>query len=275
VKSEVNPQGNGPVSSDLIVGLMLDEQRPLPLRPSIAHRLNLEWARIARDRKSIARMASWPVPALASYRSPAEVLRALEPNSGLSRDEADALLGQIVMIAQRDALAARIVLQRLIPPLVVAAVRRTRGRPDHRQAMFDDLVASAWMVIRSYPLERRPIKIAVNILRDAEYQTCVRPARLRQAGEVPTAIAPDSPELGSCELDGTPCGRAAAAAEVDEVLVLGARAGLDPTDLAMVAEVHLFGRPVKDVANGFHVSTRTVRNRRAAVTVHLAALVAA
>jgi hypothetical protein len=131
------------------------------------------------------------------------------------------------------------------------------------------------MVIRNYPLERRPVKIAVNILRDAEYQTCVRPTRLRQAGEVPTAMAPDAPELGSCDLDGTRYGHAAPAAEVDDVLTLGVLAGLDPIDLAMVAEVHLLGRPVKDVAKGFRVSTRTVRNRRAAVTAQLAALVAA
>jgi hypothetical protein len=254
---------------------MLDEHRPSRSRPSIAHHLNLEWARIERDPRSIGRMASWPSPVLHPHRSPAKLLQALDQNGGLSRDEADALLAEIVMVARHDALAARIALQRLIPPLVVAAVRRTRGRPDLRQAMFDDLVANAWMVIRRYPLERRPIKIAVNILRDAEYQTCVRPARLRQAGEVPTVFAPDAPELGSCDLQGRRDGHMPPAAEVDDVLALGAVAGLNPTDLAMVAEVHLLGRPVKDVANGFHVSTRTVRNRRAAVTARLAALIAA
>ena len=45
--------------------------------------------------------------------------------------------------------------------------------------LFDELTAAGWIVVRTYPIERRPAKIAVNLLRDAEYEVCVRPFRLK------------------------------------------------------------------------------------------------
>ena len=136
-----------------------------------------------------------PAGIVAGRRSPATatptaLLAAVGREGGLPMAVADQVLAALVRVGRDDALAARIALQRVVPGLVRAAVRRTAGRHDRRQRVFDDLVANAWLVIRCYPLERRPAKIAVNVLRDAEYLTCVRPARLRSATERPVAVGP-------------------------------------------------------------------------------------
>jgi hypothetical protein len=251
---------------------MLDDPVLSPGRPrSLAAALNAEWRRLCRDPRTARRLARWPLPPVAPT-DPAGLLAAVGREGGLDPGAADTMLAAVVRIAADDDVAARIVLQRVIGALVLVAVRRTRERPADRQRLFDDLVATAWMVIRTYPSERRPAKIAVNIVRDAEYLTCVRPRRLRSASEVPTLLTPGA--LGTCRLDGRPAGQAEPAAELAELLSLGLAAGVDRTNLAMVAQVHLLGRSVEDVARQYRITSRTLRNRRKAVTRELAALVA-
>jgi DNA-directed RNA polymerase specialized sigma24 family protein len=43
-----------------------------------------------------------------------------------------------------------------------------------------DTVAQAWIQIRTYPINKRPIKIASNLVRDSEYFAFVRDSRLKQ-----------------------------------------------------------------------------------------------
>jgi hypothetical protein len=163
----------------------------------------------------------------------------------------------------------------VIPGLVNAAVRRTSGRPGQRQQLFDDLVATAWLVIRAFPIERRPAKIAVNVLRDAEYVTCVRPHRLRSAGELPDDFAGAEYRLGPSGLDGRPLDRRPPATELAGLFRLGAASGVCRRDLAMLAAASLEGWLAAEVAAHFDVTTRTVRNRRARTTAALAAVVRA
>jgi hypothetical protein len=243
-------------------------------RQSVARRLNDEWCRIATDAGVSTRVASWPA-ALARYGDAERLLAAVGRDGGLSMVEADALLASLITLARTDATAARIVLQRLVPGLVTASVRRTAGRPGQRQEMFDDLVAAAWVLIRTFPIERRPAKIAVNVLRDAEYVVCVRPTRLRSAGEVPTPMAPDDRQWSACGLDGRPTDRQPAVAELVAVLAEGAAAGVPRRDLAMLATTVIGGVPAEETARRFAVTSRTVRNRRVRTTAALAALVAA
>jgi len=188
--------------------------------------------------------------------------------------QADATLAALVGRARTDDEAARIVLQRVLPGLVVVAARRSRQRPDERRRLFDDLVANAWCVIRTYPLERRPTKIAVNILRDAEYLTCVRPSRLRSSGEIPMDEQ-QRPEGGADHLGGAIERDPHPAYQVALLLNLGRRAGLPPDDARLLERLHLAGERVEDIARDLGVTTRTVRNRRHAATQRLAVLAAA
>ncbi len=243
-------------------------------RRSIARRLNDEWRRIAHDAGVATRIASWPAP-LDKYGDADHLLATVGREGGLSMPEADAVLAALVTVARADTTAARIVLQRLVPGLVTAAVRRTAGRPGERQDMFDDLVASAWVLIRTFPIERRPAKIAVNLLRDAEYVVCVRPTRLRSAGEIPTLLSPDDRQWGPCGLDGRRADQRPAVSELVAVLADGVAAGIPRRDVAMLATTVISGCPAEETARRFAVTSRTVRNRRVRTTAALAALVAA
>jgi hypothetical protein len=247
---------------------------PSRSRLSLSDHLNDEWARIATDARTAAHIATWP-PSLAGQGDVRLLLEALGRDGGLPVEDADALLGELVRVGRDDALAARVVLQRVLPGLISAAVRRTAGRPADRRPLFDDLVANAWLVIRAFPIERRPVKIAVNILRDAEYMTCVRPLRLRSSGEVPVALPGDSHSLPCCGLDGAADGRRSVAHEVLSVLTIGAAAGLPRRDLATLGAATVGGMSVAEVARRFSVTPRTVLNRRLRTTAALASLVAA
>ncbi len=248
--------------------------RTIAAGAAVSRQLNEEWERLATDARTGAHMATWPAP-LAGYGDAAALLAAAGREGGLPMAVADQVLAEVVRVGRHDALAARIALQRVLPGLVRAAVRRTGSRHEWRQRLFDDLVANAWLVIRCYPLERRPTKVAVNVLRDAEYLTCVRPARLRSATERPVAVHPESRHLVPCGLDGRPEDHTDIAAEVADVLTLAAAAGVDRDDVALLGSVVLGGWNTAEIAERFAVTTRTVRNRRVRTTAALAALVAA
>jgi hypothetical protein len=257
-----------------MVGPMHPHPRAITATASVSRQLNQEWYRLAADADTSSRVASWSAP-LACYGDAASLLDAVGRDGGLPMAVADQLLAELVRVGRQDGLAVRIALQRVLPGLVRAAVRRAAGQRQRRQCLFDDLVANAWLVIRTYPLERRPIKIAVNVLRDAEYLTCVRPARLRSAGERPVPLRPESRHLLPCGLDGRPEDQPDAASELAEVLAYGAAAGVGRRDVAMLGSVALGGWSSGEVARQFAVTTRTVRNRKVRTTAALAALMAA
>src|SRR5829696_3728905 len=111
------------------------------------------------------------------------LLRAAGAAAASPTPEADVALGALVERAAQDVLAARIVLQRVLPGLMAVARRREPASPRAMTRALDDLVATAWLVIVTYPVARRPAKYAANIVRDCEYLVFVRPRRLRRVEE--------------------------------------------------------------------------------------------
>ena len=163
-------------------------------RRRVAARLNAEWEHLVTHRRTKVVPAAWRRGQdLAPYATLAELLAATGRGGGLDDEAADRLLAAVVACAATDELAARLVLQRVTGGLVLTAIRRSARGAWDLQELFDDLVGHAWTVIRTYPLGRRPTKIAVNILRDAEYLSCVRPFRLRRVIEEATPTAPSPP----------------------------------------------------------------------------------
>ncbi len=242
----------------------------------LAAALIAEWRRLSSCPGSSARVLAWGLDEelggsieIAGDTTLDDVLVRIGFLAGRCDDEADRALGAVVRRAATDELAARVVLQRVLPGLVAVARRRGRRAGSSQQA-FDEVVASAWIVIRRFPLDRRPRKIAANLVRDAEYEAFVRSRRLRSATERPGLTA--EAELGSTAVfDDEP---ADAAAEVAELLLAAHRHGVDEDDLDFV-RAWARGLDTAALAARYAVCERTVRNRRRRIAHQLRAVAAA
>lgn len=140
--------------------------------------LQREWDRLRYCPRTLQRVNDWKVvdhPLLSL-----DELLILAGFRGAKCDEAaDQVLAAIVRRAHADQLAARIVLQRVFPPMLAIARRRGKIRALGFDYAFSLVLSHAWEVIRTYPIERRPSKIAANIVRDIEYFAFVRRERKR------------------------------------------------------------------------------------------------
>jgi hypothetical protein len=187
-----------------------------------------------------------------------EIAAALEHDlsacQGSTEDDvADAALANTVARARTDTAAARIVLRRILPGLVAVAGRRCRISNLPAQDVLHEVVATAWIAIRSYPIERRPRRIASNLVRDAEYLMFVRADRLRHidetdfdgVGETDSSTVPQSP-----------------GAEVIALLADGRRAGVDAEGLNLLGRLALTDVSVGDLATELSCTPRTILNRR-------------
>ena len=127
-----------------------------------------EWDAVTMNRRAVRRANGWGLPG-----DPVVSLDEMVRRAGFSQpkqcDESDTYLLALVKVAAEDPLAARIVLQRVLPPLIGIARRRGNRVGGGVDAAISDLLTQAWFVITSYPAERRPRKIAANIVRDIEY----------------------------------------------------------------------------------------------------------
>lgn len=119
-------------------------------------RLNVEWQEVAET----------PVPGrwrreavLASAGTLADVLALVRPDP-------DTVMGALLRL--RDGAAQRIVLQAMLGRAVLDAARD----PLHD---LDDYVAELWLGIATYPLARRPARIAANLALDARKRVRGRP----------------------------------------------------------------------------------------------------
>jgi len=196
---------------------------------------------------------------------------------------ADGRLAALIAFARAgDRAAARVVLERVMPALTVQAAtkaRRARGATHHGPAgettgfgeVLAELVGAAWLVICSFPLDRRPRKIAVNVVLDAVYRVFGYRPRIERA-TVCWDLLPDTP-VG---LDGRPAVgafRRGASAELLDVLAEGVTSGVDPAQLRLLADLALVGLTQTQVAARAGISDRAVRLRRdAAVRALRAAL---
>jgi hypothetical protein len=151
-------------------------------------RLDDEWQRLKHSPRALRKVNSWGISST-SFHSLDELLTAAGFRGGNVDPVADAVLAELVKRAAVDELAARIVLQRVIPPILSIARRRGRNRSIGYDDALGMALSHAWEIIRTYPIARRPAKIAVNIVRDIEYFAFVRAERRRPQH---SPLVPDS-----------------------------------------------------------------------------------
>lgn len=138
-----------------------------------------DWESASASPRVLRRVNSWGLPGGRIERLDDVVVRA--GFGGPSEcDDADAYLFALVSRAANDPLAAQIVLHRLLPPVISIAKRRGKLHKGGIEGALCDLITQAWFVITSYPVDRRPRKIAANLVRDIEYHEFVAEHRPRK-----------------------------------------------------------------------------------------------
>jgi DNA-directed RNA polymerase specialized sigma24 family protein len=220
-------------------------------------RLVREWARLRHRPALLRRAETWDI-----VQGPLTNLDQIVTAVGGDGDrsaEADRRFRRLVEIALTDDLAGRVAIERLRPGLLHAAVRDRRG-PDG----FEELLAAAWIAIRTYNTDRRNSNLVSSLLADAAWHAYRRQDRRLSNTDQP---------LGPAEIAAEPA-RPHPAIELAQVLADARAAGVAGEDLALIRL--LIAHPsTEDVAAQLQVTSRTVRNRRARVTETLRQVVLA
>ncbi len=233
----------------------------------LLRRLDGEWIQLCHRHARVGAVASWGVPGeplrlsdaliLAGYRPNDEQrnLYADAPSAEIDDEAVDVAMIALLRAAKTDQLAARTVLQRILPGL--AAIARRKGyNVMHQAELLDDLVANAWTVILRYPVERRPARVIANLLLDSSFETFVRPVRLKRSSEVPRshdmfADAACAPAVDPLE-------------EFVELMHEVQACGVSPADVSFLCRLISDGG-VSEMARQQQVTERTIRNHRTAV----------
>jgi hypothetical protein len=221
--------------------------------PDIALRgLISDWEALCRRPSVLRRANAWGLsPEPLAHLD--DIVRLAGFGKAVDDDAADHVLWRLTCLAATDQLAARLVLQRVLPPMISIAKRRGRITDGGFRAAFDEVLASAWVVITTFPVDRRTRKIAANLTRDIEYHAFVRDARLRRVDEV--AVESDIIFSHSATSHVEP------AEELAEILDDAERCGLAPEHLDVLRRL-ASGATSDEIGAAQGVSGRAIRGRR-------------
>ncbi|MEM9745356.1 MAG: hypothetical protein AAF945_01580 [Actinomycetota bacterium] len=233
--------------------------------------LDDDWERLRRRPDALGRPARWVPDALREHRDRLDDLTARitdldelraasderpRPHHGPTRRSkrpdvpAEEVLRWLIRAGRRDTLAARIVLQRVLPGVI------HRCRPDLRTGLDERLesaVATAWMSIRTFDDRRRRGPAAATIISDATRLARQGP-RSRTITELPrSAHLFDLDVLRPAENDSV--------VELARTIHSARSAGVPSTHLDLMCEL-VGDDGVEIVARRHGVSERTIRTRR-------------
>jgi hypothetical protein len=227
---------------------------------ALARRMHAEWRRMRRHPAALDRASSWKIVE-GRLDDLSQVLDAIgfEQVPTASHETA---LRALVEIAADDTLAARTVIQRLLPGLLAVTGRR-RGQGAET---FDELLGAAWIAIRTFNPARRPACVSAALIADADYKAFRQQWRRASSSERPV----DCDHLDQLEAgtDITP------EEELAAVLGEAAAGGLGRDDLDLLRRLAQ-ATPTSELAAEGDVTARTIRNRRDRATERLRQIVLA
>lgn len=220
-----------------------------------ARRVIDDWNRIAHRPSVLRRVNSWDfMPREVEHLD--ELLQLCGFGTAVDDNDGDRMLWHVVRLAATDDLAVKVVIHRILPALMAVARRRGRIVAGGPTVAMGELLATAWIVVRTYPWERRHDKVAANLVRDCEYNAFVRTARLKRVAEV--SVTDDV--LGF--LSGATAGDGGDI-DLDDVLCEAEQLGVDAEHLELLREL-AGGRHGHEIALDRGASPRTIRNKRRA-----------
>lgn len=227
---------------------------------STAQRLHLEWQRLRRDRRNLLTAAGWGLLE-GSLDDLDQILHAVgyECSNDARTEQA---MRDLVLIAKRDDLAARVVIQRVLPGLL----GQVRKRRDFSGDALHELLGGLWIVIRTYNPNRDPSCLAAALIADADYNAFRASRRRRSSGELPMEFVNDvrSPEPESDGID-----------DLEGLLRLATEThAATPSEIQLLRKLVAAPRMI-DLAADLQITPRTLRNRRAKITNRLRELAAA
>jgi hypothetical protein len=223
--------------------------------------LDREWCDLVRCHPTAA--ARW-----ASQHEVLAPCRSLDDVLSLSKLDSDAILAALLAeVSTGDQLAGRVVLQALLGRMVRMAQRDPRSS-------LDDYLARLWCVINSYPLSRRPVRIAANLSLDT-LKAVSQDQRWLRRGDVLLLPLTESLELllEPAALDGSPRDSFTSVdVEVRQVLESGSSLQLiDDLDMSLLHSVYAEGMSSSRAARRLHTTSGTVRVRCSKAVRRLAA----
>jgi DNA-directed RNA polymerase specialized sigma24 family protein len=181
-------------------------------------------------------------PALAQFADAAALVRFMrEPGS---RVEKDAVLRALLAWARVEPLGARIVLEAIRPGLLNLSARLLRNARE-KEELRSIVLLSAWEVIRRYPLERRPSRVAANLLLDTLKATLIELGRESEWSAIRSFAtvegeASSAPEEIDRDVDGLlkrAVTAGALSSEEAEVVLSSRFDGIDLAELARAAGI--------------------------------------
>jgi len=232
------------------------------LAPSLSTGLDLEWASLRRRPCALRAVRRWQLLDVPIGDLDAVLVACgyrVAPSSA-----ANVVLTQLVERARRDELAARIVLQRLLPGLLATIRRRADGVGS--EGMFEELAGAAWISIRTTNITQGSPSIAAALISDSYHRAFVAPRRRRVASEL--ALDPGHLEQTPAPTD------ASAFDELVGIVGEARRGGLPDEDLELVTNLLRAGS-ARELAVERNVTPRTVRNHRARAAHRILRLTAA
>jgi len=239
--------------------------RTTTTRTSPITALETEWGRLSYSPRALSAVNSWNLTNT-TFWSLDDVLRAAGYRGKKCDPVADQVLAKIVRRAANDPLAARIALQRVLPPIVAIARRRGKLRTIGFDAALGLALSHAWEIIRSYPIERRPAKIAANIVRDIEYFAFVRDNRRRPLNDRLDDNRSYADMLYSTDMTGHLIGRAGSTAnhvpelELAELMCEARRSNVSERSMSILLE--LSTKSIDEFAESHGITPRTARTWR-------------
>jgi DNA-binding CsgD family transcriptional regulator len=220
-------------------------------RISTSIRLDHEWVRLNHQPARLRQASEWDV----TDRPPSaldDVVVAIGRRTSRT-PQSEHRLRRLVTIARTDDLAARVVIERIKPGLL-ALGRRYRDRPD----AFEELLGVAWIAIRTFNPERRPVNTAIALLSDADWGAFRQHQRRHGWSEQPLGhldVVTDEPASDPL-------------VELADLLHEARAAGLQKHEVDLVRRLAANHR-TEDVARDLKITARTVRNRRDRLAIKL------